>query len=192
MKFYFPFIVVALIFSSQPLQGQNENLVNVLKKVFYEKTIYDKIFFDYHPMGSMLYDLQDGRYTFILPNRIFQKEYPEILDKLSASWATERKSFTLTFIKEPESTVFISNTFLFDQSKKLFVIFEEISISKGGAKLSFYTNSIVGTEELKDKYVRVEAFLKNRKGKWRIKELQIVSKLCCTDIYPDLHKSLER
>lgn len=188
MKFYFPFKVAAIIFSSQSLHGQNETLVNVLKKAFYEKKIYDRIFFDYWGMGNVPYDFQDGQYTFIYSNKIFQKEYPEIMDKLSASWGAEGKVYTVTFIKEAASTVFIATNILFDQNKKLFVIFEEISISQDDAKLSFYTNSIVAREELDDKYIQVEVFLKNRKGKWRIKELRVFSKPCCTNMFPDLYK----
>jgi hypothetical protein len=111
------------------------------------------------------------------------------LDKLSASWGAEGKLFIVTFIKEPTSTVFIASNILYDQNLKLFVVFEELSISENDAKLSFYTNSMVGRQELQDKYLQVQAVLKKRKGKWRIKELDIVSKPCCTGMFPDLYKS---
>ena len=153
----------------------------VIKKVFYEKKVLSLVFFDYKGVGKWPHRLPDGVFAFIIPDSTFQKQYPNILYDLALSWAEEKMASTRTFIASPEGNMFINNNFLFDETIKLLIRFDQIRIDDTRAKLIFHTTSQRRYIDMSGRYVRIIASLKMGKKGWKIRHLKIKKIPCCDD-----------
>ena len=155
----------------QQAKAQQDTLRDIVKKVFYHKKVCHKVFSDYQGLGGPPHALPDGRYAFIFPDTTFQKIYPDILERLSLSWGTERKLFTITYIMEPDGIVFIKNDT--EKNQKKSILFDLISISKKEAYIIFHTYwvwELRGENRPKEKF---KCSLVNKKGQWKIKKIVI-------------------
>lgn len=181
MKRYFPLIITLSIFSGQCLYAQNDTLVQVVRKVFYEKKVYDRIFFDYTAGEIDGYPyMPSGRYALIFSDSIFQKKYPGLLEKLAISHGTVGVLLSIPFIKEQEGEVWVTSHTL-DDRKDLFITFDHLSFSDRESKLVFHTTSWTD-KSMKGKYVKVTCSLKRKNDEWRISTLKIDMIPCC-DMY---------
>jgi hypothetical protein len=132
-------VAVLLLSSYHKLSAQDDTLRQVIKTVFYERKVYDKIFIDYRLAEPYMKDfdlLPEGKYAFIYPESIFQEKFPSIMNKLYGSFYSEGKLLTVTYVKEKDATVFITDHKA-DSNIELLIMFEKIFFSSKKAELVF-------------------------------------------------------
>ena len=167
------FLVLCFQVGLRPdIYAQNDTLIAVLKEAFYNKKIYDNVFFDYKGLGEPPQVLPKGRYVLIRPDTVFQKVYPDVLADLAASWGTERKLFAVTLIHNDSLGDVLVKTKFSDINIERFVIFKKIWIKDKEASLSFLTTSF-SEKEKKQKHYRIECDLRCNSGKWEITRLKV-------------------
>lgn len=145
---------------------------SVIKKVFYERDVFEKIFFDYKGVGEYPIRLPDGKFAFIVPDTTFQKFYPNIISDLAFGWGAERMMHTRTFIKEETGSVLVNNSFFRDESMRLLILIDSLKIDSKRAFLVFHTTSEFFHSDMNGRYIKVTATLKKKKD-WRITHLEL-------------------
>lgn len=145
---------------------------SVIKKVFYEREVFEKIFFDYKGIGEYPIRLPDGKFAFIVPDTTFQKFYPNIISDLASGWGAERMMHTRTFIRGETGSVLVNNSFFRDESMRLLILIDSLKIDPRRAYLVFHTTSEFFHSDMDGRYVKVTAALR-KKGEWKITDLKL-------------------
>jgi hypothetical protein len=173
------FLIFSLLLTlNTQLTAQRDSLKQVIEKVFYHKRVSTRIFFEYQGIGEKPHVLSDGEYAFIYPNSIFQKFDPEILDRLANTWGSERKLYTVTYIKKPIGSVFIKSNVNSDPNLKFYILFQRITFLGKKAYLSF-TTSCRREDADKGTVTFFEADLRAKRNKWKITRLIIREEKNC-------------
>lgn len=137
MRKYLSMLILVVITTQLYAQGDS-TLLKILRKTLYDKRVYSTVFFEYKGVGKEPFVLPNGKYAFIYPDSVFFLAYPEIGYDMSMTWANEKLIQTMTYIKNDSSTVFVKNNA--DLSMRFQILFDEITIHEGHAKVRFKTS----------------------------------------------------
>jgi hypothetical protein len=178
-------ICICILFLSYSLKAQEDNFRQVVRCVFYNKQVYDKIFFEYESQGitTFMEGYKKGlKGAFMLPDTNVQRQYPGILELVGTSHATEKYFMTMTLLSHPDGNVYASSNIL-DRGISIWIDFDRILLTKGKAILEFHTTSWSKISSMMDKYVSVECELKRKRRGWKIISLKITPQPCCTRLW---------
>lgn len=178
-------IYVTLAIQAYQLQAQEDNLRQIFRKTFYDMRIHNKIFFEYEGKEGITFMEQykkGMKGAFMLPDTNIQRHYPNILELVGTSHATEKYFMTMTLISHPSGNVFVSSNVL-DPAILLWVNFDKILIDNKKAILNFHTTSLRERESLKENYISVECELKKRKRGWIVTSIRVEPRLCCSSLW---------
>lgn len=176
---------MVLITQSLQIHAQEDNLRQVIRKTFYDKRIYDKIFFEYESKGitTFMQGYKKGlKGAFVLPDTILQHQIPNLLEIVGTSHATEKYFMTMTLVSHPDGNVYVTSNIM-DGGILLFVDFDRIILSKRTSLLAFHTTSWSEIPSMKENYVSVECELRRKRKGWKIKQLKIVPRPCCSKLW---------
>jgi len=164
--------------------AQEDYLHQIVRTVFYNPSVSDKLFFDY--TGDSI-TFMDGypkgmRGAFILPDTTLQKQIPNLLHLIGTSHGTEKYFMTITFLSRSNEKVFITSHIM-DPAILLYVDFDQISVSGKNAIVKFHTTSFPESKATKLNHFKVSCDLtKHRKG-WKIRNLHVDPIDCCTPLW---------
>lgn len=167
------------------MNAQEDDFRKVIASALYDQRISDKIFFEYREKGitTFMNGYEKGmKGVFILPDTNVQKHYPNILDLVGTSHATERYFMTMTLLSHPSGNIYVSSHIM-DPAILIWVNFDQIFITKKNAILDFHTTSWSEITSMQDGFVTVECELKKRRGTWKIVSLKIEPKPCCSRLW---------
>jgi hypothetical protein len=162
-------------FSVIRLWAQEEDSVQqLLAKVLYSKKVYSYVFFDYVGIGESPHVLAPGKYSFIFPDSTFKRFYPEIEDDLSITWATEKKLYTKTYLRNIESgTVYIKSNINSDPNLKFYLTFNNIEMFETKAHVSFVTSC--NRIDYQDGAIFMfDVHLTKRHGIWELRQVKML------------------
>lgn len=155
----------------------NDTLAQVVRKVFYDKRVYDKIF-THHP------EFMDKPSILLMNNIPFMRHYTEeVMGKLmDMDDQVGKKRYANIYLKSDQGDVVLTIPYYGSESV-LFTAIHKFSYTSSEANLIFHTGSKNMIDSLADNYVKVTSSLIYRKGEWEIKKLKIEKTDCCKE-YP--------
>jgi hypothetical protein len=152
-----------------------DTLAQIAKVVFYEKTVYKKIFIEHK-------DYVDGPSVLLLPNRPMAIKYPRLTDKIDSNDKVGKQAYSTLYLNEKGGPIILTMP-RYDTTHVLFVGFHKFSYTSTDANVEFRTTSKVKVDSLSDRYIKVTCSLKNKNGEWKIEKLKMEKNNCCKD-YP--------
>ncbi|MBL0745929.1 hypothetical protein [Chryseolinea lacunae] len=170
-RFLTPLLILLLMAGN--IHAQVDSVGALMKTIVYEPKIYKRIFFAYQGKGTPPTVLTPGKYAFITPDSAFSKIYPFIQEKLSRSWGSERKLFTITYLKEPLGTVYVSQQWFVDENIERIILFDDIKMSSNRAFVAFHVVHRYSNGKSKRIYTWINVHLELQAGEWTIKRMKI-------------------
>jgi hypothetical protein len=152
-----------------------DTLAQIAKVVFYEKTVYKKIFMEHK-------DYVDGSSVLLLPNLPMTRKYPRLTDKIEINDKIGNQNYTTLYLNEKGGPIILTLP-RYDTTHVLFVGFHRFSYTPTEANVEFHTTSKTKVDSLSDRYIKVICSLKNKNGEWKIVKLKMEKNDCCKD-YP--------
>lgn len=157
-----------------------DTLSQIAKIVFYEKSVYKKIFIEHK-------DYVKGPSVLLLPNMPMTRKYPDLADRIGINNVVGKQSHSALFLSEEKGVVILTIP-RYDSDHALFAGIHKFSYSATEALVELHTTSRYMVDSLANRYIKVTCWLKNKNGTWRIDKLKIEKNDCCKD-FP--HYSLE-
>ena len=180
----FLFLVVCI----NPARAQfiaNDTLAQIVKKVFFDKRVYDKIFIKHG-------EFTDKSSVLLLTNMPFSRHYGEKIIEERSGWnnIVGEKRYASIYGEAEEGTVIAAMAY-YGSDYVLFTALHEFSFSDNEANLVFHTTSKHRIDSLADRYVKVTSSLINKKGEWIIKDLKIEKTTCCDEYIYDVGEIID-
>ena len=164
--------------------GQEDDLRQIIRTVFYHPEVFDKIFVEYtgnkitfmegYPIGM--------KGIFVLPDTTLQHRIPNLLDLIGISHGTEKYFMTITFLSHHRGNVYITSN-IHDMAILLYVDFDRFSINGKKANVAFHTTSFPDSKGTKLNHFKIACDLVKRRKKWKVKQLHIDPIECCTPLW---------
>jgi len=175
---------IFLLSLSLTVCGQEDNLHQIIRTVFYSPEVFDKVFIEY--TGDKITFMEgypEGmRGAFILPDTTMQNRIPDLLYLVGTSHGTEKYFMTITFLSHSSGKVFITSHIM-DPAILLYVDFDRLSINGKKANVAFHTTSFPDSKGTKLNHFKIACDLVKRKKKWKVKQLHIDPIECCTPLW---------
>lgn len=164
--------------------AQEDNLRQVVRTVFYNPEVFNKIFIEYagdkitfmegYPAGM--------KGAFVLPDTTLQNGFPNLLDLVGTSHEAEKYFMTITFLSHPRGNVYITSN-VHDMAILFYVDFENIYIKGKTANIAFHTTSFPESKGTKLNHFKIDCDLVKRGNGWKVKNLRIDPIECCTPLW---------
>jgi len=164
--------------------AQEDNLRQIIRTVFYNPDVFDKIFIEYTGNKTTFMEgYPEGmKGAFVLPDTTLQHRFPNLLDLVRISHGTEKYFMTITFLSNPYGNVYITAN-VHDMAILYYVDFEIINIKGKTANIEFHTTSFPESKGTKLNHFKVACDLIKRRKGWKVKNLHIDPIECCTPLW---------
>lgn len=174
-------LIIALFALSMAgqLYAQEDSIKILLSRVLYDKKVFPEVFFSYSGFGEYPHVLAPGTYAFIFPDSVFEKHYPDIIKKLSTTWGSEKKLYTMTYLQRPDmGTVFVKSDIYSDPNLKFYITLNMIAVDGNKATVKFSTScNCIDYEN--GKRVNLDIGLVRKRNGWKVKAVQVLRVIGC-------------